>query len=115
MTHYLYKNHLGGYYVSDEYFSPEDLYCEVCGDSDDFLGNFETNYDLWGLIQSELTLFCPWGESIYSVAPLFLGETVEHWTKFEEIVVLQRISKFLDDAGMMDWKDRSYVEEIPEF
>lgn len=39
---YIYENHLGGLYAIDEPLSFEELYCEICGDSDDFLGYAET-------------------------------------------------------------------------
>lgn len=35
---YLYCSHMGGVFTSDEKISFDDLYCEQCGDSDDFLG-----------------------------------------------------------------------------
>lgn len=40
---YYYISHMGsGLYSSDEYLSYDDLYCETCGDSDTYLGYFET-------------------------------------------------------------------------
>lgn len=35
---YLYENHLGGLYTSDELLDEESLYCETCGDSDMYIG-----------------------------------------------------------------------------
>lgn len=35
---YLYECHLGGIYASDEIIAEEELYCEVCGDSDRYIG-----------------------------------------------------------------------------
>lgn len=34
---YLYESHLGGYYTSEDEIPYEDLYCETCGDSDQYL------------------------------------------------------------------------------
>lgn len=34
---YLYESHLGGYYASEDEIPYEDLYCETCGDSDQYL------------------------------------------------------------------------------
>lgn len=34
---YLYENHLGVIYTSDEVIDEEELYCEVCGDSDRYI------------------------------------------------------------------------------
>lgn len=38
---YLYENHLGGIYTSDEIIDEEELYCEECGDSDWYIGSIE--------------------------------------------------------------------------
>ena len=43
MNH-LYENHLGGWYVLDDYDEPE--YCEQCGDCDRYLGCFKNNQDI---------------------------------------------------------------------
>lgn len=37
---YFYLSHMGGYYVSE--YEIEDLYCDICGDSDTFLGCFNS-------------------------------------------------------------------------
>lgn len=34
---YLYESHLGGYFITEDEVSYEDLYCETCGDSDQYL------------------------------------------------------------------------------
>lgn len=34
---YLYESHLGGYYISEDEIPYENLYCETCGDSDQYL------------------------------------------------------------------------------
>lgn len=40
---YWYASHLGGVIYSSKYkISDDDLYCESCGDSDTYLGRFET-------------------------------------------------------------------------
>ena len=38
---YLYENHMGGIYTSEEIIDYNDLYCEECGDSDRFIGKVE--------------------------------------------------------------------------
>lgn len=40
---YFYKSHLGGLYTSNKKYKDSDLYCDECGDSDDYLGK----YDSW--------------------------------------------------------------------
>ena len=39
---YYYINHLGGIYGCEDYRDDDDLYCEECGDSDVYLGEFDT-------------------------------------------------------------------------
>ena len=40
---YYYVCHMSGYvYSSDEMLSYEDLHCETCGDSDTFIGYYDT-------------------------------------------------------------------------
>lgn len=39
---YLYQNHLGGLYCSDDFLSLEETYCEQCGDYDWYLGNYDS-------------------------------------------------------------------------
>lgn len=42
MGAYVYENHLGGLYTSDDYIPSDELYCEQCGDSDYEIGSFDT-------------------------------------------------------------------------
>ena len=39
---YWYISHLGGLYCTESEVDIEDLYCEECGDWDEYLGYFET-------------------------------------------------------------------------
>lgn len=39
---YLYESHLGGFYESLDYLDPDELHCETCGDSDSYIGSFDT-------------------------------------------------------------------------
>lgn len=48
---YLYESHLGGLYASDDELDYDQLYCEACGDSDDYLGEFETIEELKELLK----------------------------------------------------------------
>lgn len=41
---YIYESHLGGYYSTDERLDYECLYCDTCGDSDIFVGEYD-EYD----------------------------------------------------------------------
>lgn len=42
MIKYVYENHLGGFYTTDEELSYDDLYCDECGDSDGIIGKIDT-------------------------------------------------------------------------
>lgn len=47
---YLYASHLGGVYDTDDELDWECLYCEECGDSDEFLGTYTTEKERKALI-----------------------------------------------------------------
>jgi hypothetical protein len=38
-------------YTSDEYLDYEDLYCEQCGDSDNYLGKASNKKEVWKLLK----------------------------------------------------------------
>lgn len=42
---YVYESHLGGLYIGFEEYDYDDLYCEQCGDSDNFVGRFDSVVD----------------------------------------------------------------------
>lgn len=43
---YLYDSHMGGLYLEDEELDYDDLYCEACNDSDEYLGVVNTISDI---------------------------------------------------------------------
>ncbi|MGI1734918.1 hypothetical protein [Streptococcus uberis] len=43
---HVYKSHLGGIYLTDEYDSIYEEQCETCGDCDYYIGFFETKEEL---------------------------------------------------------------------
>lgn len=43
---YLYLSHLGGFYTTGEKLDFDDRYCEDCGDTDDYIGEYKTQEDL---------------------------------------------------------------------
>ena len=53
---YLYENHMGGLYSTQEEQEFEDLYCEQCGDSDWFIGEYETLGEYWNLIKDDCSI-----------------------------------------------------------
>lgn len=54
---YIYENHMGGFYSSDESLDYEDLYCAQCGDSDHELGFASTVKEaLWLLLDESYNI-----------------------------------------------------------
>lgn len=47
---YLYESHMGGLYTTDEEMDYDWLYCETCGDSDEYWGEFTTKSELEDLL-----------------------------------------------------------------
>lgn len=55
---YLYKDHLfGGYYSSNFEQDYEQLYCDQCGDSDTFIGEYETDAEMQALVEKEEEMY----------------------------------------------------------
>lgn len=54
---YIYESHLGGLYTSDYVLDYEDLYCEVCGDSDTYIGYADTREEAWELLEESVDTF----------------------------------------------------------
>lgn len=48
--YYLYENHMGGLYILEEELEYDWLYCETCGDADEYVGKFETVEELEELL-----------------------------------------------------------------
>ena len=53
---YIYENHMGGLYVSEEPLENEDLYCEQCGDSDFLIGYADTKEEAWNLLREDTNI-----------------------------------------------------------
>ena len=51
---YVYSSHLGGLYCSDEELDWDDLYCEQCGDSDWFIGEFDSAKDVLAYMADDI-------------------------------------------------------------
>jgi len=52
---YFYRNHLNGNIYSRDYeLEYDELYCETCGDSDDYLGYFETEAEAYEYLNDDL-------------------------------------------------------------
>ena len=50
---YIYQNHMGGLFTTDEPLSYEECYCETCGDSDWLIGEADTREEVLELLRDE--------------------------------------------------------------
>lgn len=53
---YFYESHMGGIYSSNERIDEKDLYCEQCGDSDWYYGNFDSAWSFLSFIWDEIDI-----------------------------------------------------------
>ena len=51
---FVYENHLGGLYCTDYEKDWDDLYCEQCGDSDWFVGEFDSAKDVLAYMADDI-------------------------------------------------------------
>ena len=51
---FVYENHLGGLYCTDYEQDWDDLYCEQCGDSDDYIGCFDSAKDVLAYMADDI-------------------------------------------------------------
>lgn len=72
---YLYENHLGGLYISDEQMSHEELYCDACNDYDFEIGQYSNIKEFWDLIKDDCDIDgTSGGYSMSYIYPLIVGE-----------------------------------------
>lgn len=71
---YLYEYHMGGVYTTDRYLDFDDLYCETCGDVDQFIGTFETIQEFWDLIKDECDINGSGGHALQWVYPVMVDD-----------------------------------------
>lgn len=71
---YLYKYHLGGLYTTGRYLDFDDLYCEQCGDADEFIGVFYTLAEFWDLVKDECDINGSGGLSLSYLYPIIVEE-----------------------------------------
>lgn len=55
---YIYGNHLGGFYTSEELLDYDALYCETCGDADILIGHADTAQEAFDLLSNEISDGC---------------------------------------------------------
>lgn len=71
---YLYESHLGSLYTSDEYLDYDYLYCDMCGESDWFIGVFNTINEFWNLIEDDCDIYGSGGYSMNYIYPIIVKE-----------------------------------------
>ena len=102
---YLYQGHMGGLYTSNEPIDYDRLYCEQCGDSDWFLGTFETLKDFWDLIKDECDIDGSGGWALEYIYPMMIEifdlpdvvECEDGWCSKSEEYILSRIEEFIKE------------------
>lgn len=52
-THYLYESHMGGFFYTNIELDYDDLYCEDCGDNDQYIGCFGSFEDAWNYLKED--------------------------------------------------------------
>lgn len=104
---YLYESHLGGLYTSDKPLDRDRLYCDQCGDSDWFLGAFETIKDFWNLIKDECDIDGNGGWSLRYIYPMIVEEfDLPDDAKYE--------NGYDRDSGLCCNSDAEILERIEE-
>ena len=53
---YIYENHMGGVYSSNELLDEEFLYCETGGDYDWLIGEADTREEAWELLKNDTSI-----------------------------------------------------------
>jgi len=54
---YYYESHMGGIYTTEEELDYDSLYCDECGDSDWYIGNFNTFEDFLTYYADEINYY----------------------------------------------------------
>lgn len=70
---YLYRSHMGGFYITDELQNGDDLWCDACGDWDYLVGEAADASELWALMMPELSIFGSGGVSLRHAYEMLTG------------------------------------------
>ena len=71
---YIYESHNGGVYFTDYEQDYDELYCEICGDSDTFLGEADSFLEAWELLEEKVSVFGRGGFSLQYIYPALCEE-----------------------------------------
>lgn len=120
---YLYENHLGGLYTSDEIEDEEFLYCEECGDSDQYIGKIDEDTpieDAYKLINDYCGVSlcedacsgqcnkCPLFEYSGGYARGYIMDFLTNWYQKEEI---EKFFNNLVEEKISEGKETDHGEE----
>ena len=103
---YLYENHMGGLYSTQEEQEFEDLYCEQCGDSDWFIGEYETLEEYWNLIKDDCSINGRGGWCLQSIYVDICKEfnlpmpplDENYWADLSDSEIIKNIEKHIKES-----------------
>ena len=104
---YLYESHMGGLFPVDDMLSPEECYCEQCGDSDRCIGKYETLNDFWNLIKYDCDINGSGGYDLTYVYPMIVGE-------FDLPYEIAYENDYLKDCGFCSNSEEEILRNIEE-
>ena len=88
---YIYDGHLGGFYISDEKLSDDDLYYETCGDYDELIFTMEDICDLQRLLNYLFT---------------------ENYTLNCMFEIIEDLKKYYDDEKYIELSKETFSDKI---
>ena len=103
---YLYESHMGGLYSTQEEQEFEDLNCEQCGDSDWFIGEYETLKEYWNLIKEDCSINGSGGWSLQSIYVDICKEfnlpmpplDEDYWANLSDDEIIKNIKKNIKES-----------------
>lgn len=104
---YLYESHMGGLFSVDDMLSPDECYCETCGDSDWLIGEYETLKDFWNLIKDDCNINGCGGYDLTYVYPMIVEE-------FELPYKVLYEDKYMKDYGFCSNSEEEILRNINE-
>lgn len=107
---YIYRSHMGGIYVANEKLSGKQLYCEDCGDSDEYLGCATNDKEAWKILEP---LTC-YGDNNGGFLLLYIMNFIEEYFFSEDGMYIHLNAYTVDRNNNMYRFTRSDdVEELP--
>ena len=94
---WIYENHLGGLFASEDEIPFDKLFCETCGDSDYCLGNFTTAKEFIESFANEIDW--PIGSGGYYLEYIidFINESFSNDLSKEDVIKLIEANKNMEE------------------